>query len=63
MEELKAIVRLCRPETRAERATIRESVNIIRQRLHFAEKQRERLAAEALLLLHGVSERRSRYRK
>ena len=58
MDELLTIVRLCRPETRAERATIRESANIIRQRLHFAEKQRERLAAEALLLLHGVPETR-----
>lgn len=63
MDELLTIVRLCKPETRAERATIRESVNIIRKKLDFAEKQRERLAAEALLLLHGVSERRSRYRK
>lgn len=57
MDELLTIVRLCRPETRAERATIRESANIIRQRLHFAQKQRERLAVEGLLLLHGVSER------
>ena len=63
MDELLTIIRLCKPETRAERATIRENANIIRQRLHFAEKQRERLAAEALLLLHGVHEPRSRYRK
>ena len=55
MDELITLVRMCRPKTRAERATIRESANIIRERLHFAEKQRERLAAEALLLLHGVS--------
>ena len=58
MDELLTIVRLCRPRTREERATIRSSANFIRERLHFAEKQRERLAAEALLLLHGVSERK-----
>lgn len=63
MDELLTLVRLCRPETRAERATIRESANIIRQRLHFAEKQRERLAAEALLLLHGVSDTSQRFKK
>lgn len=63
MDELLTIVRLCRPETRAERATIRESASVIREKLHFAERQRERLAAEALLLLHGVPETRSRYRK
>lgn len=62
MEELITLVRLCRPETRAERATIRESANIIREKLHFAERQRERLAAEALLLLHGVSDTRGRSR-
>jgi hypothetical protein len=62
MDELLTIVRLCRPETRAERATIRESANIIRKKLDFAERHREKLAAEALLLLHGVSETRSRYR-
>ena len=55
MDELITLVRLCKPKTRAERATIRTSANIIREKLHFAEKQRERLAAEALLLLHGVS--------
>ena len=55
MEELLTIVRLCKPETRAERATIRECANIIREKLNFAERQRERLVAEALLLLHGVS--------
>ena len=58
MEELKTIVRLCRPETRAERATIRESASVIRHKLRFAERQRERIAAEALLLLHGVPETR-----
>ena len=63
MDELLTIVRLCRPETRAERATIRESASVIRKKLDFAEKQRERLAAEALLLLHGVPETRTRYRK
>ena len=63
MDELLTLVRLCRPETRAERATIRESANIIRQRLHFAEKQRESLAAEALLLLHGVSDTSQRYKR
>lgn len=62
MDELLTIVRLCRPETRQERATIRESANIIREKLHFADKQRERLAAEALLLLHGVPEKRTRHR-
>jgi len=58
MDELLTIVRLCRPRTREERATIRASANIIREKLHFAQKQRERLAAKALLLLHGVPETR-----
>ena len=62
MDELLTIVRLCRPKTRAERATIRESANIIREKLNFAERQRERLVAEALLLLHGVSDTRERSR-
>ena len=62
MDELLTIVRLCRPKTRAERATIRESARVIRERLHFAERQRERLVAEALLLLHGVSDTRERSR-
>ena len=59
MDELITIVRLCRPRTREERATIRASANIIREKLHFAQKQRERLAAEGLLLLYGVPERNS----
>lgn len=56
MDELLTIVRLCRPETREERRIVRQSVIKIRNKLHFAEKQRERLAAEALLMLHGVSD-------
>ena len=63
MDELLTIVRLCRPKTRAERATIRESANIIREKLNFAERQRERLVAEALLLLHGVSPTKGRSKK
>ena len=63
MDELLTIVRLCRPETRADRATIRECANVIRQKLHFAQKQKERLAAEALLLLHGVPETGGRYKR
>ena len=60
MDELITIIRLCRPETRADRATIRECANIIREKLHFAEKQRQRIAAEALVMLHGVSETTTR---
>ena len=63
MDELLTLVRLCRPKTRAERATIRESANIIREKLHFAERQRERLAAEALVLLHGVPVTRERSKR
>lgn len=63
MDELLTIVRLSRPQTREERATIRASANIIREKLHFAKKQREKLAAEALLLLNGVPETRIRSRK
>ena len=58
MDELLTIVRLCRPQTREERATIRASANIIREKLHFAQKQKERIVAEALLLLNGVPETR-----
>ena len=63
MDELLTLVRLCRPQTREERAIVRTSANIIRERLHFAEKQRERLAAEALSLLHGVSITSQRFKK
>jgi len=59
MDELLTLVRLCRPTTREERATIRTNANIIREKLHFADRQRVRLAAEALLLLNGVPETRS----
>ena len=63
MDELLTLVRLSRPRTREERATVRTSANIIREKLHFAQKQRARLAAEALLLLHGVPETKSQSKK
>jgi hypothetical protein len=63
MDELFTLVRLCRPRTRAERAEIRQSANTIRRQLLFAEQQRVRLAAEALLLLNGVPETKFRSRK
>jgi hypothetical protein len=63
MDELHTLVRLCRPRTREERVTVRTSANAIRKQLHFAEQQRVRLAAEAILLLNGVPETKFQSRK
>jgi len=58
MDELTTIIRLTRPETRAERAMIRVCANAIREKLHSLQKQNENLANQTLELLDDAKRKR-----
>jgi len=60
MDELTTIIRFTRPETRTERAIIRDCANAIREKLHSLQKQNETLAKQTLELLDDAQRKRKK---